>query len=64
MKFFENFLAMMLYGKKYIPKAYKDSNAFLFAVELQISPRIFEKNGTALTGYSGAWGKLIHEKKT
>jgi hypothetical protein len=24
--------------------------------------RIFEKNETALLVYSGAWGKLIHEK--
>jgi hypothetical protein len=30
-------------------------------LELRIS-RIFEKFGTALMVYSGAWGKLIHEK--
>ncbi len=29
---------------------------------LRISPRIFEKIETALMVYSGAWGKLIHEK--
>jgi hypothetical protein len=29
---------------------------------LQISPRIFEKFETFLMGYSGAGGKLIHEK--
>jgi hypothetical protein len=34
-------------------------------LELRISPRIFEKirNGPNGTVYSGAWGKLIHEKK-
>ncbi len=32
-------------------------------LELRISPRIFEKFETALMVYSGAWGKLIHEKK-
>jgi len=33
-------------------------------LELRISPRIFEiiRNGAALLGYSGARGKLIHEK--
>jgi hypothetical protein len=31
-------------------------------LELQISPRIFEKTETALLVYSGAWGKLIHVK--
>jgi hypothetical protein len=31
-------------------------------LELRISPRIFEKFETALMVYSGAWGKLIHEK--
>jgi hypothetical protein len=32
-------------------------------LEMRISPRIFErKNETTLIGYSGAWGKLIHEK--
>jgi hypothetical protein len=30
--------------------------------ELRISPRIFKKFETALLVYSGAWGKLIHEK--
>ncbi len=30
-------------------------------LELRISPRIFE---TALMGFSGAWGKLIHAKKS
>jgi hypothetical protein len=29
---------------------------------LRISPRIFEKFETVLMGYSGAWGRLIHEK--
>ncbi len=29
---------------------------------LRISPRIFEKFETVLIGYSGARGKLIHEK--
>jgi hypothetical protein len=29
---------------------------------LWISPWIFEKNWKALMVYSGAWGKLIHEK--
>ncbi len=32
-------------------------------LELRISPRIFEKNQNALMGYSGAWRKLIYEKK-
>jgi hypothetical protein len=32
-------------------------------LELQISQRILEKFETALMVYSGAWGKLIHEKK-
>jgi hypothetical protein len=31
-------------------------------IELRISTRIFEKFETALMVYSGAWGKLIHEK--
>ena len=31
-------------------------------LELWISLRIFEKIGNALMFYSGAWGKLIHEK--
>ncbi len=31
-------------------------------LDLRISPRIFEKFETVLMGYSGAWGKLIHEK--
>jgi hypothetical protein len=31
-------------------------------IELRISPRIFEKFEMALMVYSGAWGKLIHEK--
>jgi hypothetical protein len=31
-------------------------------LELQISPRIFEKFETALKAYPGALGKLIHEK--
>ncbi len=31
-------------------------------LELRISPRISEKFETALMVYSGAWGKLIHEK--
>jgi hypothetical protein len=38
---------------------------FSFAVvllELRIFLRIFDKFETALMGYSGAWGKLIHEK--
>ncbi len=29
-----------------------------------ISENYLEKIEKALTGYSGAWGKLIHEKKT
>jgi hypothetical protein len=33
-------------------------------LELRISPRIFEKKiEMTLMVYSGAWGKLIHEKK-
>jgi hypothetical protein len=32
-------------------------------LELRISPRIFEKFETTLRLYSGAWGKLIREKK-
>ncbi len=32
-------------------------------LKLQISPQILEKCETALMGYSGAWGKLIHERK-
>jgi hypothetical protein len=32
-------------------------------LELRISPRIFEKFETTLMVYSGAWGKLIREKK-
>jgi hypothetical protein len=31
-------------------------------LELRISPRIFEKIRNGHDGYSGAWGKLIHEK--
>jgi hypothetical protein len=31
-------------------------------LELGIPPRIFEKFETTLMAYSGAWGKLIHEK--
>ncbi len=31
-------------------------------LELRICSRIFEKFETALMVYSGAWGKLIHEK--
>jgi hypothetical protein len=32
-------------------------------LELQISaPIVLKKIETALTGYSGAWGKLFHEK--
>jgi hypothetical protein len=31
-------------------------------LELRISPRIFEKIQMTLMVYSGAWGKLIHEK--
>jgi hypothetical protein len=31
-------------------------------LELRISPRIIEKFETVLMVYSGAWGKLIHEK--
>jgi hypothetical protein len=31
-------------------------------LELQIFPRTFEKIKTTVMGYSGAWGKLIHEK--
>jgi hypothetical protein len=30
---------------------------------LQISPRFFEKFGMTLMLFSGAWGKMIHEKK-
>jgi hypothetical protein len=32
-------------------------------LELRISARISKKIETALMVYSGAWGKLIHEKK-
>jgi len=35
----------------------------LVHLELRISPRIIRKNWKGPTGYSGAWGKLIHEKK-
>jgi hypothetical protein len=31
-------------------------------LDLRISPRIFKKFETVLMGYSGAGGKLIHEK--
>ncbi len=31
-------------------------------LDLQISPRIFEKIRNALMLFSGAWGKMIHEK--
>jgi hypothetical protein len=31
-------------------------------LELRISPRISKKFEMVLMGYSGAWGKLIHEK--
>ncbi len=31
-------------------------------LEPRISPRIFEKVRIAVMVYSGAWGKLIHEK--
>jgi hypothetical protein len=31
-------------------------------LDLRISPRILKKLETALKGYSGAEGKLIHEK--
>jgi hypothetical protein len=34
----------------------------LVHLELSIFPQIVEKFKTALMGYSGAWGKLIHEK--
>jgi hypothetical protein len=39
------------------------SNTPVVNLELRISPRIFEKvlNGPNV-GYTGAWGKLIHEK--
>jgi hypothetical protein len=33
-------------------------------LELQISLRMFQNIETALMVCSGAWGKLIHEKKT
>ncbi len=33
-------------------------------LKLRISPQIFEKFETVLTGYSGAGGKQIHEKKS
>ncbi len=33
-------------------------------LDLRISPRIFEKIETVLMEYSGAGGKLIHEKNT
>ncbi len=38
--------------------------AIFFIIILSQSPEnnIFEKNREALIGYSGAWGKLIHEK--
>jgi hypothetical protein len=32
-------------------------------LDLRISPQIFEKFKTTLTLFSGAWWKLIHEKK-
>ncbi len=32
------------------------------SLDLRISPRIFEKFKKVLMGYSGAGGKLIHEK--
>jgi hypothetical protein len=31
-------------------------------LDLQISPRIFEKIRNALMLFSGTWGKMIHEK--
>jgi hypothetical protein len=31
-------------------------------LELRISPQILKKFETALMVFSGAWGKLIHEK--
>jgi hypothetical protein len=37
------------------------STSLVVHLELQISPEIFEKFETALTVYSGAWGKLFHE---
>ncbi len=39
------------------------STTLMVNLELQINPQIFEKKfETALMGYSGAWGKPIHEK--
>jgi hypothetical protein len=39
------------------------STTLVVNLELGIFPRIFEKIKTVLMGYSGAGGKLIHEKK-
>ncbi len=44
-------------------KIFLIEDIFHFHLELRISPRIFENFETALMVYSGAWGKLIHEKK-
>jgi hypothetical protein len=39
------------------------STTLVVHLKLQISPRIFKKNfETVLVGYSGAGGKVIHEK--
>jgi hypothetical protein len=38
------------------------STTLVVYLEMGISQLIFEKE-TALLGYSGAWGKLVHEKK-
>ncbi len=38
------------------------STTLVVHLELRISPRIFEKILNGPNGYSGAWGKLIHEK--
>jgi hypothetical protein len=46
------------YPKLYFNLQIKGTN-----LELRISPRIFEKFETAIMVYSGAWGKLIHERK-
>ncbi len=40
-----------------------NGNNIRLHLELRIFPRISEKIRNGLMGYSGAWGKLIREKK-
>jgi hypothetical protein len=39
-----------------------DTGGKFATIDLQISPQIFEKFKMTLMLFSGAWGKMIHEK--